>query len=334
MARPEPIAILGIGCRFPGGAGSPEAYWRLLDDGVDAVVRVPPGRTSLDPEHLVSPWGGFLDQVDGFDPHFFGIAPREAGRMDPQQRLFLEVAWEALERAGIPAEHLAGSATGVYAGVYNDDYTWLQVAHPEELDAHAYTGSYQSVLAGRLSYLLDLRGPSLAVDTACSSSLVAVHLACRDLWSGDVDLAVAGGVNLIVSPLSNRLTFSVLALSATHRCHAFDAAADGFVRGEGCGVIILKRLSQAQADGDPVLAVIRGSAVNQDGRSAGLTAPNPDAQEDLVRRALTDAGVGPAEPAYVECHGTGTPVGDPVEAEALSRVLGRSGGRPCALGSV
>jgi myxalamid-type polyketide synthase MxaE and MxaD len=334
MQRPEPIAILGAGCRFPGGADSPDRFWQLLRDGVDAVVRVPPHRASLDPDHLVSPFGGFLDEVDGFDPHFFGISPREAGRMDPQQRLFLEVAWEALERAGIPADGLAGSATGVYAGVYNDDYTWLQIAHPEELDAHTYTGSYQSVLAGRLSYLLDLRGPSLAVDTACSSSLVAVHLACRALRSGEIDLAIAGGVNLIVSPLSNRLTFSVLALSASSRCQAFDARADGFVRGEGCGVVILKRLSEALADGDPVLAVIRGSAVNQDGRSAGLTAPNPDAQAELVRRALADAGVDPAEPACMETHGTGTPVGDPIEAEALARVLGRAGDRPCALASV
>jgi acyl transferase domain-containing protein/SAM-dependent methyltransferase len=334
MENSEPIAILGAGCRFPGGADSPDKFWQLLQDGVDAVVRVPAHRASLDPDHLVSPFGGFLESVDGFDPHFFGISPREAGRMDPQQRLFLEVAWEALERAGVPAEGLAGSATGVYAGVYNDDYTWLQIAHPEELDAHTYTGSYQSVLAGRLSYLLDLRGPSLAVDTACSSSLVAVHLACRALRSGEIDLAIAGGVNLIVSPLSNRLTFSVLALSATSRCQAFDARADGFVRGEGCGVIVLKRLSEALADGDPVLAVIRGSAVNQDGRSAGLTAPNPDAQEALVRRALADADVDPAEPACIETHGTGTPVGDPIEAEALARVLGRSGDRPCALSSV
>ncbi len=340
---PEPIAIIGMGCRFPGGAESPEAFWRILEEGVDVIKEVPPDRwdvdaaadpTGDDAERMSRRWGGFLDRVDGFDPHFFGISPREAASMDPQQRLLLEVAWEALEAAGQRQEQLAGSRTGVFVGVYNEDYAWLHADTKQ--DVYSVLGSARSVTAGRLSYLLDLQGPSMAVDTACSSSLVAVHLACQSLRERESHLAIAAGVNLILSPRSSLLTSKLLALSPDGRCRTFDARANGFVRGEGCGVVVLKRLSDALADGDSVLAVVRGSAVNQDGRSTGLTAPNVLSQQALIRQALESAGVTPEEVGYVEAHGTGTPLGDPIEMEALSETYGRSHtpDRPCVIGAV
>ncbi|MDY7093375.1 MAG: SDR family NAD(P)-dependent oxidoreductase [Acidobacteriota bacterium] len=326
----EPIAVVGVGCRFPGADG-PEAFWRLLEDGVDAIRPVPAER--WDAEALYAPeaatpgksntrWGGFLEQVDRFDADFFGISPREAARMDPQQRLLLEVAWSALEHAGVVPGELEGSATGVFVGISTNDYRHLQYGAPELIDAYAGTGNAASIAANRLSYLLDLRGPSVSLDTACSSSLVSVHYACRSLRDGECDLALAGGVNLMLSP-DWTVTFSQARMMASDgRCKTFDAAADGYVRGEGCGMVALKRLSDAQRDGDRVLAVVLGSAINQDGRSNGLTAPNGRAQEDVLRRALAAAKVSGSEVDLVEAHGTGTPLGDPIEVRALDAVLG------------
>ena len=324
----EPIAIIGLSCRFP-QAPNPAAFWELLRNGVDAISEVPPDRWDVDALHSQDPapgkvitrWGGFLDHVDLFDPGFFGISPREAARMDPQQRLLLEVSWEALENAYIPPQSLAGSHSGVFVGISSYDYARLQFDDPEAIDAYAGTGNAHSIAANRLSYLFDLRGPSMAVDTACSSSLVATHLACQSLRNGESDLALAGGVNLILTPELS-ITFSqARMLSPNGRCKTFDASADGYVRGEGCGVMVLKRLADALRDGDTILALIRGSAVNQDGRSNGLTAPNGLAQQDVIRRALADAQVAPQQIGYVEAHGTGTPLGDPIEMASLRAVL-------------
>ncbi len=320
---------------FPAGADDPDAYWRLLRDGADAIREFP---ADAPPSGWISPrigarWGGFLDGVDGFDPQFFGISPREAIAMDPQQQLLLEVAWEAIEDAGQVKERLSGSRTGVYIGVCNTDYAWLQVEHDVPADVHSVTGSSSSVVAGRLSFLLDLQGPSLVVDTACSSATVALHLACQSLRGRECDMALAGGVNLILSPRSSLMISKLDALSPDGRCKTFDAAANGFVRGEGCGVVVLKRLSDALADRDRVLCLIRGSAVNQDGGSAGLTAPNVLAQEKLLREALSAARVSPLSVSYIEAHGTGTPLGDPMEIEALCEAYGGEGGA-CAIGSV
>jgi len=340
----EPIAIIGIGCRFP-GARDPRAFWQLLRDGIDAITEVPPDRFDLDafydpdpqaPGKINTRWGGFLEQVDQFDAHFFGISPREAARMDPQQRLLLEVAWEALEDAGQVREHLAGTATGVFIGISNNDYGRMQFSDPALIDAYAGTGNALSIAANRLSYLNDFRGPSIAIDTACSSSLVAVHLACRSLWTGESTLALAGGVNLILSPAIS-INFSKAGVMAPDgRCKTFDSQANGYVRSEGAGVVVLKPLAQALADADPIYAVIRGSAMNQDGRSNGLMAPNPIAQEAVLREAYRRARVSPGRVQYVEAHGTGTFLGDPIEAKALGAVLAidRPPGRPCAIGSV
>ncbi|AXK31825.1 acyltransferase domain-containing protein [Streptomyces armeniacus] len=328
---PEPIAVVGLGCRFPGGAEGPAAYWQMLRDGVDAIRTVPEDR--FDGAGL---WrGGFLDGVDRFDAPFFRIPPREARVMDPQQRLFLEVAWEALEHAGLPPTALSGTRTGVFLGMNSTDYGQLLTRHPGNVDAFYGTGNSFTAATGRLSYLLGLHGPSLAVDTACSSSLVAVHLAVRSLRTGESEVAVAGGVNLILNDTIHRSTSAMGALAADGRCKTFDAAADGYTRGEGCGLVVLKPLSAALADGDDVLAVVLGSAVNQDGASSGLTVPNGPAQEDLLRAALTDAHAAPAEIGYVEAHGTGTPLGDPIELQALGAVLGeREADSRCLVGSV
>ncbi|MGZ9236091.1 MAG: beta-ketoacyl synthase N-terminal-like domain-containing protein, partial [Anaerolineales bacterium] len=325
----EPIAIVGLSCRFP-KAPNPEAFWELLRNGVDAISEIPSDRWDVEefyssnastPGKVTSRWGGFLDKVDLFDPQFFGISPREASRMDPQQRLLLEVSWEALENAFIPPQSLAGTRTGVFVGISSYDYSRLQFDDPERIDAYAGTGNAHSISANRLSYFYDLRGPSMAVDTACSSSLVAAHLACQSLRTGESDLALAGGVNVILTP-ELTITFSqARMLSPDGRCKTFDASADGYVRGEGCGVVVLKRLSDAVHDGDNILGLIRGSAVNQDGRSNGLTAPNGLAQQDVIRQALTNAGVEPHQIGYVEAHGTGTPLGDPIEIASLRAVL-------------
>ncbi|KAB8330057.1 type I polyketide synthase [Scytonema tolypothrichoides VB-61278] len=338
------IAIIGIGCRFP-GAKDPESYWQLLHDGVDAVKEMPPSRwdisnfsnqTTADIKQMHTQWGGFLEKVDQFDPQFFGIAPREAELMDPQQRLLLEVSWEALENAGQTQQQLAGSQTGVFIGICNYDYSRFVFNPSVAINPYSGTGNALSIAANRLSYVLDLRGPSWAVDTACSSSLVAVHQACQSLQQGECQMALAGGVNLILSPEVS-ITFSKAGMIAVDgRCKTFDAKANGYVRGEGCGVVVLKRISDAVRDGDNILAVIKGSAVNQDGRSNGLTAPNPLSQRAVISHALENAKVQPAQISYVEAHGTGTSLGDPIELNSLKDVLvqGRSPDQPCWIGSV
>jgi acyl transferase domain-containing protein/NAD(P)-dependent dehydrogenase (short-subunit alcohol dehydrogenase family)/acyl carrier protein len=339
-ARSEPIAIIGMACRFPGGADTPAAFWDLLVAGRDAIREVPPDRWDIDayydpdpqaPGRMASRWGGFLERIDGFDAGFFEMSPREAMRLDPQQRLMLELAHEALDDAGIPLDTLRGSQTGVFAGIYNTDYQTLQ--DPLHADVYAGTGTSNSMAAGRLSYLLDLQGPSMAVDTACSSSLVALHLACNSLRAGECDLAIVGGVNVIAAPEPMVVMSKLMALSPDGRCRSFDAGANGYVRAEGGGVIVLRRLGDAEVASDHVQALVRGSAVNHDGRSAGLTAPNPASQEKVIWTALARAGIGPAQVGYVETHGTGTPLGDPIEIAALSSVFSGSGGR-CALGAV
>ena len=342
-AEREPLAVIGMGCRFPGGAATPEDFWRLLERGGDAVTEVPADRWSVDPalegsasasDRRAVRWGAFLPDVDRFDPQFFGISIREARSLDPQQRILLEVAWEALERAGQIPERLWGKRAGVFIGVTTNDY--MDLCAGVELDAFMGTGNGHCFTAGRLSYVLGLEGPSLAVDTACSSSLVAIHLACQSLRNGESALALACGINLMLSPSITHMLAKMHALSPGGRCKAFDAQADGIVRGEGCGVVVLKRLSDAQADGDPILALIRGSAVNQDGRSNGLTAPNVRAQQALLRQALENGRTAASDIGYVETHGTGTPLGDPIETEALAEVLGapRTDGSVCVLGAV
>ena len=344
QVRTEPIAVVGIGCRFPGGVRSPDDFWRLLRDGVDAVADVLPERWDLDrwydptpgmPGKMSTKRGGFLTDLDQFDPLFFGMAPREAVSLDPQQRLLLEVAWEALEHAGIVPERLSGTAAGVFVGVGPNEYA-RQVGEPEQIDAHVLTGNAVSVAAGRLAYILGLQGPTLAIDTACSSSLVAVHLACQSLRQGECRVALSGGVNVLLAPESTVALSEMRALSAAGCCQTFDAKADGYVRGEGCGLVVLKRRSDALADGDRILALIRGSAVNHDGRSASLTAPNGPAQEAVLRAALAAGKVDPAQVQYVEAHGTGTPLGDPIEVRALTAVYGpgHTRERPLLLGSV
>lgn len=342
----EQIAIIGIGCRFP-GAESPDEFWRLLQDGTDAVTEVPQSRWDVDafydpqpgkPGKMNTRWGGFLPQVDEFDPHFFGIAPREAVYMDPQQRLLLEVAWESLEHAGQVPEQLARSQTGVFIGISSNDYQQVLKGGGSATDINAYlgTGNAFSIAANRLSYFFDFRGPSLAVDTACSSSLVAVHLACQSLRSGESDLALAGGVNLLLCPEVTLIFSQAHMMAPDGRCKTFDARANGYVRAEGCGVVVLKRLGDAVRDGDRIFSTIRGSAINQDGRSNGITAPNGPAQETVIRRALANAKANPSKIGYVELHGTGTSLGDPIEAEALGNVLaqGRNLDHRCAVGSV
>ena len=331
----EPIAVIGMGCRFPGDIAGPEALWRFLSEGRSAVQEVPADRWapfedgSAETSAAIAGttrWGSFLGDIDAFDAEFFEISTREAVKMDPQQRLLLEVACEALENAGIPANSLRHTQTGVYVGASITEYGYHASADLSSVDAWSNAGGALSIIANRLSYYLDLRGPSMTVDTACSSSLVALHLACQSLRMQDCGLAIAAGVNLLMSPAVFRGFDQSGALSPTGACHSFDADADGFVRGEGCGAVVLKRLSDALRDGDPVLAVVRGSAVNQDGRSNGLLAPNPAAQMAVLRTAYANAGLSAHDVDYVETHGTGTLLGDPIEARALGTVLGR--GRP------
>lgn len=335
----EPIAIVGMGCRFPGADG-PEAYWRLLQDGIDAVGPVPEGRwEDRDlPEELPSQvsLGGFVDGIDQFDPVFFGISQLEADRMDPQQRMLLEVGWEALEDGDVRPSSLRGSATGVFLGISTPEYGRRQGAHPELIDAFFGTGNALSIAANRISYGLDLRGPSVAVDTACSSSLVAIHLACAAIRRGECTAALAGGANAILTPLITLNFLGAGAIAPDGRCKAFDAAADGIVRGEGAGLVLLKPLSAAIAAGDRIYCVIEGSATNSDGRSNGLTAPNPDAQVDVFTAACNNAGVDASSVAYIEAHGTGTVLGDAMELRSLDTVYGsgRSVDDPLLVGSV
>jgi len=325
VASDEPIAVVGVGCRFP-GAEDPQAFWALLEQGVDAISEAPPGRWTTGQ-------GGFIDDIDLFDPEYFGISPREAKGMDPQQRILLEVTIEALESAGISPERIAGTDTGVFVGISSTDYGFLSIANPDNVNAYSGTGNAHSIAANRLSYLLDLRGPSLAVDTACSSSLVALHQAVQTLHRGEISTAIVAGVNLLVAPHGNVAFTQAGMLAPDGRCKTFDARADGYVRGEGCGVLVLERVSTAENRGDRICAVIKGSALNQDGRSNGLTAPSGPAQQRVVRAALAAAGATIADLGYIEAHGTGTSLGDPIEVNALSAVVGERA-EPVWLGSV
>ncbi len=336
----EAIALIGMGCRFP-GAPNIHAFWQLLHNGQDAITEVPLSRWDVEqvdadfPSQKTARFGGFLKQIDHFDAKFFGISPREATHMDPQQRLLLEVCWETLENAGLSADELSGSQSGIFLGVSNGDYSRVQGTRLNT-DVYYGTGNAFSITANRLSYLFDWHGPSFAIDTACSSSLVAVHQACQSLRTGECDLALAGGVNLILNPQLS-VTFSqAQMMAADGRCKTFDASADGYVRSEGCGVVALKRLADAEKDGDTILGIVQGSAVNQDGRSNGLTAPNSLAQQSVIRQALANARIGAEQVDYLEAHGTGTALGDPIEVNALKAVFGekRESELPCWLGSV
>ncbi len=341
----EPIAIAGIGCRFPGGADGPERFWKLLQSGGDAVTEIPPDRWSLDrfqsddqsrSGKTYARHGAFLEHVDRFDAQFFAIAPREAARMDPQQRLLLEVAWEALEDAGIPLDRVAGAPVGVFVAAAVPDLAGLALDRDSlgNLDSHSASGISMSLISNRISYAFDLRGPSLTVDTACSGSLVAINQACQAIWSGTCETALAGGVQLNFMPGPFIMYSKATMLSPTGRCRAFDAGADGFVRGEGAGLVVLKRLSDAERDGDRVYAVIRGVAVNQDGRTPSLTMPSFDAQVAAIRSALDQADVPPHLVQFVEAHGPGTQAGDPIEAHALGATLAGGRQEPLAVGSV
>ncbi|MDB4987694.1 MAG: pks13, partial [Myxococcaceae bacterium] len=343
-ADEEPIAIVGIGCRVPGARGK-DAFWALLRDGRDMISEIPGDRFDVEsifdaqtrkPGTTNTRWGGFLDDVATFDAPFFGISPREAVRMDPQQRLLLETTYEALEDAGLASEHIAGTRTGVFVGISLSEYGARQLGESAQVEALSGTGSALSIAANRLSYVFDLRGPSLAVDTACSSSLVAVHLACQSVRSGDSEMALAGGVNLLLDA-GLFISFSNAGLMAPDgRCKTFDARANGYVRGEGVGVVVLKRLSRAVADGDRIYAIVRGSAVVQDGRSNGLMAPNPRAQQSVILDACRNAGIEPNQIGFVEAHGTGTALGDAIELKALGAVVGpnRASDQLCSVGSV
>ncbi|MEU8827459.1 type I polyketide synthase [Streptomyces sp. NPDC048636] len=337
ISVPSRIAVVGMGCRLPGDIDSPAALWHLLAEGRDAVGEPPAERRELWPDEPgadsgLPTHGGYLRDVSRFDADFFGVSGREADVLDPQHRLLLEVAWEALEHAGMPPDRLGGTSTGVFTGLSYNDYMDRLERHPRENEGSALSNAH-CVAAGRISYLLGLHGPCVALDTACSSSLVAVHLAAQALRAGECDLALAGGVTLMFEPRTTRSFVRMGMLSHSGHCHAFDAAADGFVRGEGCGIVVLKRLEDAERDGDRVLAVLRGSAVNQDGHSDGLAAPSATAQRALYEEALRRAGVDAADVGMVEAHGTGTPVGDPVEFTSLAQVYG-TGRDGCALASV
>ncbi len=344
-SRTEPIAIVGMGCRFP-GASSPGEFWELLDQGRCSIRETPAERwdggrflaeSPGEKGRITANRGGYIDDVDLFDAGFFNLSGREANLLDPQQRLLLEVAWETLEDAGINPWDTKGSAVGVYLGMCSSDYLHLLTKQQQlDIDAWVSTGNAHGSAAGRLSYFFDWRGPCLAVDTACSSSLVALHLSVQALRNEECQAALVAGVNLILSPeLSISLSQAGM-LSPEGLCKTFSDRADGFVRGEGCGAILLKRLSRAIADGDRVHCVIRGTATNQDGRSIGLTAPNGLAQQAVIRAALANAQLGPSQISYLEAHGTGTALGDPIEMNALESVFAanRSSEKPLWVGSV
>lgn len=335
-----PIAIVGIGCRYPGGVNDPDSFWHLLENGLDAISPVPADRWNAEayyspdihkPGRILSRQGGFIENVAQFDADFFGIPPHVAAQMDPQQRLLLEIAWEALEDGGLSADRLAGTDTGVFVGISSMDYMLMQAEAPYQIGTYTMAGTILSMAANHLSHKFDWRGPSLVIDTACSSSLVAIHNACQSIWRGECGLAVAGGVQLQLKPETLMMYSKTSILSPSGRCYAFEARADGFARSEGAGLVILKPLAAAVADGDHIYAVIQGTAVNQDGGAGTLSEPNPAAQQAVIRQAHHQAGLSPQDIQYVETHGTGTPVGDPIEAEALSRVFGE---RPLIIGSV
>jgi len=339
----EPIAIIGMGCRFP-GANDPESFWHLLVNGVDAISEIPPDRWPKQnffhpdpsfPGKSISKWGGFLESIDKFDPFFFGISPNEAKHMDPQQRLLMELSFEALDNAGQSLEQINGTRTGVFIGISVNEYSHTQFENPLTISSHSGTGSALSIAANRISYFYNFRGPSIAIDTACSSSLTAVHLACQSLRNGECTMALAGGVNIILSPAHSIAFTKAGVLAPDGKCKTFDANANGYVRGEGGGLVVVKPLSSALADGDPVLALIAGSAIAQDGRTNGLMAPNKESQEVLLREAYRVAGISPGRVQYVEAHGTGTLLGDSMEAAAIGTVIGSARrDEPCSIGSV
>src|SRR6201993_880256 len=343
----DPIAIIGIGCRFPGGVNDVESFWKRLVEAREAVTEIPPDRWNIEhfydteprlPGKSIAKRAGFLDNIDQFDPQFFGISPREAPYVDPQHRLLLETAWEAIEDAGVVLDLENGTDLGVFVGISHNDYQAIQGTPWEHfgVSQHSPTGSAHSIAANRVSYCFNLRGPSVAMDTACSSALTAVHSACEHIRAGRADAALAGGVTVIIAP-GGFIGFSQASmLSPEGRCKAFDASADGFVRGEGAGVVLLKRLSQAIADGDSIHGVIIGTALNQDGHTNGISLPSPEAQAQLVRDACADADISPSQIGFVEAHGTGTAVGDPIEAHALSQALcrDRTEENPLLIGSV
>ncbi|KAA1250588.1 type I polyketide synthase [Mycobacterium simiae] len=336
-----PIAVIGMACRLPNGIGSPDRLWEALLAGDDLITEIPSDRWDADehydpeqgaPGRSVSRWGGFLEDVAGFDPEFFGISEREATAIDPQHRLLMQTSWEAVEHAGLNPKSLTGSLTGVFVGMCHDDYAFVTDQAGAMDDAYAFTGTAFSMASGRVSYSMALRGPAVTVDTACSSSLLAVHMACRSLHEHESNLALAGGCLVMLDPHVFNSASALGMLSPTGRCRTFDASADGFVRSEGCAVVLLKRLADAQRDGDRILAVLRGTATNQDGRTDTIATPSPDAQIEVYRMALAAAGVDADTVGLIEAHGTGTPVGDPIEFASLAQVYGANG-TPCALGS-
>ncbi|MBV8812969.1 MAG: polyketide synthase, partial [Verrucomicrobia bacterium] len=341
------IAIIGIGCRFPGGINDTESFWKLLIEGREAVTDLPADRWNIDrffdseaglPGKSIAKRGGFLENIDRFDAQFFGISPREAPYVDPQHRLLLETAWEAIEDSGMVLDLEHGTDLGVFVGISHNEYQGIQGTPFDHtgIGPHSPTGCAHSIAANRISYCLNLRGPSVAMDTACSSALTAVYMACEHIRAGRGDTALAGGVTVIITP-GGFIGFSQASmLSPDGRCKAFDASANGFVRGEGAGMVLLKRLSRALADGDPIQGVIVGTALNQDGHTNGISLPSVEAQAKLVSAACADAEVSPSDIGFLEAHGTGTAVGDPIEAHALSNALcqNRAPGAPLPIGSV
>ena len=341
--RAEPIAIVGLGCRLPGGLDDPHALWRALTSGFDGIREVPAERWHLEdwfdddaqaPGRMSTRWGGFVDDIDAFDAPFFAISPREATQMDPQQRLALQTTWRALQDAAIVPSTLQGTRTGVFFGAMWQGYPRVAGNAASAIAEHSAVGWDTSIIPARVSYRLGLVGPALTVNTACSSSLVAIHLGIQSLQRGESSLAIAGGINLMVAPHSTVMMTKFGAMNPKGQCRAFDADANGYVRGEGCGVVVLRPLSEALAAGDRIYAVIRGSAINNDGFSNGLTAPNPDAQADVYRRAWQRADIGPAEVQYVETHGPGTILGDPIEASSLGQVFAPDRTAPLHIGSI
>ena len=341
----EPLAIVGMGCRLPGGVFDVESFWSLLVDRRSGIVEVPETRWNRDHYYhpngnvankMVTKWGGFVDGVENFDAGFWGVSPREATRMDPQQRWLLETAWEAIEDAGIAPSRLQGTNTSVFIGVASHDFASIQMSEYVKADVHTNSGSTLSIASNRISYLLDLKGPSVSVDTACSSALVAVSLACESIWTGKCSAALAGGVNVIITPHATLGFSRASMLSPSGQCFAFDARANGYVRGEGAGMVLLKPLSAAIADGDRIYSVIRAAVINQDGHTSSMTVPGLEGQSAMLRQAYEQAGLAPQRVVYMEAHGTGTPVGDPIELAALGTVLSqnRAAEEPCLIGSV
>src|SRR5271156_2109360 len=341
QTRVTAVAVIGMGCRLPGGIDSPEKLWQALLRGDDLITEVPADRWDVDefydpdpgvPGRTVCKWGAFLDDVGDFDPEFFGINEKEAIAMDPQHRLLLAASWEAMEHAGFTRDKMVDSRTGVFVGLMHDDYQLVHEAAQTLAGPYGYMGNSFAMGSGRIAYALGLHGPALTVDTACSSGLTAIHLACRSLHDGESDVALAGGASVMLEPRKAASGSAIGMLSPTGRCHAFDVAADGFVAGEGCIVMLLKRLPDALAGGDRILAVIRGTAANQDGHTVNIATPSQTAQTAVYRAALAAAGVDPSTVGMVEAHGTGTPIGDPIEYASLANVYAVDG--PCALATV